>query len=293
MIIASDIGLLASSVLPEAAADHSPVLSVRQLAGGDVNQAWRITTSHKAYFLKCNRPNAYPRLFECEAAGLRLLSSGGSVVTPEVVAYDDHGIFPYLILQFVEPGTPDHSSFDEAGRALAALHRKDAPVFGLSYHNYIGTLPQCNAFEADFCGFFLQRRLLPLARKAADAGLAPGSLITAIERLHQHIATVIPDEPPALLHGDLWQGNLLFSSDNHPVFIDPAVYYGHREADLAMTKLFGGFPASFYEAYNESFPLSPGWQHRVDLFNLYPLLVHLNLFGRAYLNQIEQILSRR
>lgn len=291
MFSASAIGRLAASLLPETAGDDSSIVSVNQLPGGDVNQAWKITTLHHSYFFKCNQPGIYPRLFEREASGLQLISSGTGVVAPSVVAFNDDGDLPFLLLRYVEPILATDALFEHAGRALASLHRMTAPVFGLSHNNYIGTLPQCNAFESKFPMFFLNHRLMPLARKAAEAGLAPRSLPIAIEKLRTQLTSLLPDEPPALLHGDLWRGNLLFSSDNLPVFIDPAVYFGHREADLAMTKLFGGFPSVFYDAYNESFPLSPGWERRVDVFNLYPLLVHLNLFGGGYLRQIEQILN--
>ncbi|HAQ65487.1 MAG TPA: ketosamine-3-kinase [Bacteroidales bacterium] len=292
MAVSGNIPDLLPKILPEVAKDFSPVLSVMPITGGDINRAWKISTTNGQYFLKSNRTGLYPGLYKCEAEALRILASTHTVTVPGVLWADDNSDPPFLLMGYIEPGRAGIGTYEEAGRALAALHRCTSTDFGFSSNNYIGSLWQINDRNADFNEFFIRQRLMPLTIRAVEASLAPESLIGSIEALSGKLKAIIPAEPPALLHGDLWHGNLMADQSGHPVFIDPAVYYGHRESDLAMTQLFGGFPDCFYHAYNETYPLESGWQQRRDLFNLYPLLVHLILFGVSYLGQIKQILRK-
>ena len=178
------------------------------------------------------------------------------------------------------------------GQTLAALHQHTAPSFGLDYDNYIGSLRQSNRPWDSWIDFFVHQRLEPQIRLATDNHQPIHALKKKIEAFYKEISALLPKENPALIHGDLWGGNLLTDEKGYPCLIDPAVCFGHREAELAYTQLFGHFDRQFYHVYNESFPLEPGFKERADLYNLYPLLVHVNLFGGGYVQQSEAIVSR-
>jgi fructosamine-3-kinase len=199
----------------------------------------------------------------------------------------------FLLLGWIEPG-PRARDFDERlGAGLAALHRTGPLAFGLDHDNFIALLPQHNTFAANWAEFYRDRRLLPLFERARSLGLLDAALERMAENLLFRLDQLVgPEEPPARLHGDLWGGNLHVDERGEPVLIDPAAYAGHREIDLAMMRLFGGFGARVFDAYAESFPLSAGHEQRVALYQLYPLLVHLCSFGAGYLGQVKSCLSR-
>ncbi len=266
-----------------------PVTHVRRVAGGDINDAWAVRTAEGLVFVKA-RQDAAPTTFTVEAEGLRWLARAGALRVPEVLAVAEDP--PFLVLEHIESGRPA-PEFDEAlGRGLAALHGATPPSFGLPYANFIARLPQENA-PCEWPEFYWRRRLEPMLCRAEQAGLADAALRRALERLAARLPERCgPAEPPARLHGDLWAGNLLVDEAGAPVLIDPAVYGGHREIDLAMMRLFGGFGARAFAAYAEASPLAPGWEDRVPLYQLYPLLVHVNLFGAGYLGQVQQALRR-
>lgn len=274
------------------AGSSDPVKAIKPVAGGDINRAFMIETERHAFFVKVNSLPDAIRIFVAESAGLGLLRQALPEAVPTVLSTGQAHGDAFLLMEWIEPGARDGQASARLGALLATLHRKHQKSFGLDHDNFIGTLPQSNSEHGDWATFFIRERL----DKQVRAGLANGwistALATAFEKLYDRLGDLFPDEPPSLLHGDLWGGNWLARTHGAPVLIDPAVYYGHREADMAMTRLFGGFDDQFYHAYHESYPLSPGWQDRVDLFNLYPLLVHLNLFGRAYLPKIEAIVGR-
>jgi protein-ribulosamine 3-kinase len=214
--------------------------------------------------------------FAAEADGLAALRNAG-LRAPEPLAHGLAGGEAYLLLEYLELGAKPH--FAALGRMLANAHRHRAPRFGWSRDNYIGSTPQANAWSDEWLEFWRERRIRPQLERA---GIPVD--FRALERLlRDH------NPQPSLLHGDLWSGNAGFTTEG-PVVFDPAVYYGDREADLAMTELFGGFPEEFYEAYNETFPLDAGYQKRKHLYNLYHLLNHLNLFGGGYLEQVRSTL---
>jgi len=266
---------------------------VKPLGGGSINDACMVEIGGKPYFVKWNSRQRYPGMFEAEADGLKLLASAGEIRIPEVVSSGEAGDAAYLMLEYIVPGRPLAHSWTAFGNRLAALHRHTQSAFGLGSDNYIGSLPQRNGLHyQSWAGFFVECRLRPQLIQAWQSGRIPISMMKQSEKLFGRMDQLFPQEPPSLLHGDLWSGNYLFDNEAKAVLIDPAVYYGHREMDLAMSRLFGGFDPQFYHAYHEAWPLEKGWQERVDLCNLYPLLVHVNLFGGAYASQVQAILNR-
>jgi protein-ribulosamine 3-kinase len=266
--------------------------SEESIGGGCINNAVGITTSSGKFFLKYNLAGKYPEMFEKEALGLYLLSETGTIRIPRVIANSLAGNYSYLVLEFIYTGRPDRKSWESFGQSLAAMHRHTNPFFGLDYDNYIGSLLQSNRSHKTWIPFFIEERLEPLIRQACEHGTLSLSVARQFERLYLLLPGIIPDEPPALLHGDLWNGNYMIAEDGEACLIDPAVYYGQRETDIAMTKLFGGFPEEFYQGYSGAYPLESGWKSRIDIFNLYPLLVHVNLFGGGYARQVAEILNR-
>jgi len=259
------------------------IRSVRALSGGDINEAYAVTLDdERACFVKTNR-RAPPGMFAAEARGLAWLAEARALRIPSVIAVDDR----WLILELVRPGTPTPSFDEDLGRGLAAIHRVGAPGFGLDHDNFIGRLPQSNRPAASWSDFYRDERLEPQVRLAADAGLMPPSLRRAFTRLFAVLPERVgPAEPPARLHGDLWGGNVMCDDRGGPCLIDPAAYAGHREVDLAMMRLFGGFRDRTFAAYTESYPLAEGHAERVPLYQIYPLLVHVNLFGGSYVESV-------
>jgi fructosamine-3-kinase len=270
------------------------VRDARPISGGDINDAFRATLADGRKLFVKSQARPLPRLFACEAAGLRWLADAGALRVPEVIAAHDEAP-AFLALELIEPGVQARDHDEQLGRGLAALHRAGAPGFGLDHDNYIATLHQSNARagDGDWPAFYAQRRLEPLFARAVDAGLMPGRCRAEFARLLSRLPALCgPDEPPARLHGDLWGGNAIADEHGAPVLIDPAVYGGHREIDLAMMQLFGGFGARCFAAYDEAHPRAPGHEQRVALYQLYPLLVHVNLFGGGYVSGVERALRR-
>jgi fructosamine-3-kinase len=264
------------------------VVGSQTLTGGDINLAERLALADgRKVFVKGN-PRAPLGMFAAEARGLGWLGAPQLIRIPRTVAFDEH----VLILEWIEPGQPAAEFDERLGRELAALHRFSPPSFGLDHDNFIGSLPQTNTTAETWGDFYLGRRLEPQIKRATDAGCLPPRLKRTFARLLPRVGELVgPPEPPARLHGDLWNGNVLCDSEGRPCLVDPAVYGGHREMDLAMMRLFGGFSSRVFAAYAEAFPLEPGHLDRVPLHQLYPLLVHVNLFGGAYLAKLEAALS--
>ena len=260
------------------------------IGGGSISHAYRLQTSAGTFFLKKNDIPAAAAMFAAEEQGLNLLRQHTSLTIPAVVGRHNSDT-PWLLLAYIDSAPQQGSYWQQLAEGLATLHRHTATRYGLDSNNFIGSLPQQNHPVARWDDFFSQYRIAPMLRMARDAGLVDRQFVQRFEAALPTITGLMPDEPPALLHGDLWSGNLMTDSQGDPCLIDPAVYYGHREMELAFTRLFGGFSATFYQAYQEYYPLEPGFAGRADLYNLYPLLVHLNLFGRSYLGQIEAILK--
>lgn len=262
---------------------------VQAVSGGCINNAAKIATEWGVFFIKWNE-NAPEDAFEVEVKGLQKLASC-NIPTPQVIATGKIQEKNYLLLEYLD-GYPKPSFWKDLGEKLAFLHQNTNDFFGLEYDNYIGSLKQSNSTDTSGVRFFVERRLKVQAGLAFYNGLVQKSFLERMEKLYEKLPELIPDEKPALLHGDLWSGNVIVHSKGYAVLIDPAIYYGLREAELAFTMLFGGFEKDFYEAYMHHFPLQEGFNERVGLYNLYPLFVHLNLFGGAYLPAIERIINR-
>lgn len=268
------------------------IFASQPLSGGSINSAVRIETSIGNFFVKWNQTEKYPDMFIKEAKGLELLKSTRQLRIPEVIFTDLAGEHSFLVLEYLEKVSYVTNIWPDFGTGLAKLHKTTADFFGLDHDNYIGSLFQSNRKKDNWIDFFSEERLNFQLRLARDSYLLDSTTLNASERLFKRLNEIVPEEPPALLHGDLWSGNFMIGDKGETCLIDPAVYYGHREMDIAMTKLFGGFDASFYDSYNQEYPLEKGWEKRLDIYNLYPLLVHVNLFGGAYVSQVASILKR-
>lgn len=284
------------SILFSALGQSVEVIEMQFISGGNINTSAQVFSSEGVFFVKWNQlepaTDGQPDLFAAEARGLDLLRETDTLHIPNVIGYGRQQEKSYLILDYVDPGTPDKAYWETLGHSLAVLHSHTQSTFGLNFANYIGTLPQTNTLTANGYDFFFENRLLPQAGLALYKGLLTKSTYDALFRLRERLPDLLPNERPALLHGDLWSGNVLVNEDGQPALIDPAVYYGFREAELAFTKLFAGFDDRFYDAYHETFPLQDGFSERIAIYNLYPLLVHVNLFGSGYVSGVERVLKQ-
>jgi len=249
------------------------------VAGGCIHRCYRIAAGGTTRFLKTNEPR-FADAFGAEADGLAALHDAGARV-PRPIAHGTAGGDAYLVLEFLD--LQPRSDFGAMGRMLARLHRRPQARFGWCRDNFIGATPQLNGWNKDWAAFWREQRLRPQLELARRAGF-----VLAMPDVGRLLENYQPR--PSLLHGDLWSGNAGFTADGEPVVFDPAVYCGDREADLAMTELFGGFPREFYSAYEAVWPLEPGYAKRKHLYNLYHLLNHLNLFGGGYLAQVRSAL---
>lgn len=273
---------------------NKSINSVQRVSGGSINQAAKITLSDgQECFLKWNR-TADPDMFIQEERGLKLLKNADTeMIVPTVFATgqteDGTG---YLVQEFIKEGHSRPNSAESFGKALADLHHHHEEKFGLDHNNYIGRLPQSNRWHEHWVDFFIEERMKPQLQMATDAGKLGSSAVKHFESMYKQLPDIFPDEPPSLLHGDLWGGNYFFDEKGKAAIYDPAIYYGHREIELAFTHLFGGFSGMFYQAYEEAYPLESGFSQRKDVYNLYPLLVHTNLFGGTYARQVEGIVKR-
>jgi protein-ribulosamine 3-kinase len=282
------------TILFQALGQSVEVIETQFLSGGNINTAAQVFSSEGVFFVKWNvaePPSDTPEtMFETEARGLDLLRRTDTVRVPGVVGHGQQGGKAYLILEHLDAEPPQPNYWEQLGQQLAELHSHTQPRFGLGFDNFIGTLPQDNTPTTNGIDFFFEKRLLPLAGQARYKGLISSDLLDRFYRLYRQLPNLLPHERPALLHGDLWTGNLLTDDTGAPALVDPAVYYGFREAELAFTQLFGGFDARFFAAYDNAFPLEPGFDERVPIYNLYPLLVHVNLFGTGYVSGLEKVL---
>jgi fructosamine-3-kinase len=270
--------------------DASQVLAC---AGGSISRCYRLTAGDsRSCFLKTNTAER-AALFASEAQGLRALAQAGAVRVPGVIAAGRTGPLAWLLLEFLALGAKTDAGGAALGGQLAMLHRQTAPRFGFDADNHIGSTTQVNRWQGEWAAFYAEQRLGFQLELAMRAGYAQPLAARGAQLIDRLPALLDGHQPaPSLLHGDLWGGNWGVATDGVPVIYDPAVYYGDREADLAMTRLFGGFPAGFYASYEEAWPLPPGHQLRADIYNLYHVLNHLNLFGAGYLSQAMGLVDR-
>jgi len=270
--------------------DRGEPVQLTGIGGGCIADA-RVATFADGSRVFVKSAAGVPGMFEREAEGLRALAAAGAIRIPEVLAVGKEA----LVLEMIQEAPKKAGFFESFGRAFARLHDHRGPSFGFPHDNFIGSTPQCNQ-PLDGSGwpeFFLERRLRFQAKLAASRGHG-NEIEHLLDRAEGRIVELLgaATELPSILHGDLWSGNFIADERGEACLIDPAVYYGHREADLAMTRLFGGFSSEFYAAYDEASPLAPGHQDRLPIYQLYHLLNHLNLFGSAYYAQSMRILRR-
>ena len=260
-----------------------------KLTGGDINEVYQVFLKEKSVVIKINNSQSIPQLFEKEKQGLELLSKSTFVV-PKPIKTDSIDNLQYLIMDYIEQGS--ELNWAVFGEKLAQLHQIQEKYFGLDHNNYIGSLKQINQECGAWSEFYTNHRLIALTAKARDQGLFEKKHCNWVEKLCQRLDELIPACRPSLIHGDLWSGNLLIDTSGHPVLIDPAVYYGHPEMDWAMLSLFGSYPVEALDHYQNLHPLEKGLNERKDIHQLYPLMVHLILFGKGYLNGVESTLKK-
>jgi protein-ribulosamine 3-kinase len=271
----------------------SKIKSFASLSGGCISDAYKITTNDNSnFFLKYNSSISND-MFITEANGLKELVKANTIRIPEVLTFDKE----YILLEFIQMGIKNKNFFEEFGRSFAKMHKYTSDNYGFYENNFIGSNPQKNIPEqnekSNWSEFYFNKRILFQLQLAEKLGNSTEELRKGISKLENKISEIIDDseEKPSLLHGDLWSGNYMVDESGSAVLIDPAVYYGHREADLGMTKLFGGFSSEFYSGYQEEFPLKDGYEYRENIYKLYHVLNHLNLFGSGYYHQAISLIK--
>lgn len=285
--------MLTDSLLPHLQSVlHSDLTALQAVGGGDTHQAHALQAADgRLFFVKYATLPRAADMFRTEAQGLALLGASRVIRTPRVWA---HGTAPdgpsFLLLDFIPSGQRSRLFWENFGAALANLHGNTAEKFGFAHGNFIGLLPQSNGRHDRWSEFYAAERLLPQTRLARDSGRIDVATARQVEKLCARIDRICPEESPALIHGDLWSGNFLCDRAGQPVLIDPAAAFAHREMDLGMAQLFGGFDAAFFQAYETAWPLEPGFAGRVGVYQLYYVLVHVNLFGGSYAGQARDIL---
>jgi fructosamine-3-kinase len=263
------------------------------VGGGSINDTYQLTINHNInFFLKINSATKFPGLFQKEKNGLEFIRKQKLIHVPAVIACDEIDNCQILLLEWINKGIKTPEFWNEFGKQLAALHHITNPHFGFFEDNYMGALPQINNPQKSWIDFFIESRLKPQIELAQEKKLFHIKHVSAFESLYPKLTEVFNQEKPSLLHGDLWSGNYICNQNSEPVLIDPAVYFGHRSIDLGMTNLFGGLDKSLYDSYNYYFPFPLNYYQQWDICNLYPLLIHLNLFGSGYLGHIESILKK-
>lgn len=283
-----DLQTAIEAAISQEAGEDFHAMEIRSASGGCIHQSYLLRGENGVYFVKVNDA-ARQDVFVAEAAGLKAISQADTIACPGPIHCGSFGQFSYLIMEGLTLSRAASGSWELMGQQLAQLHRKTADRYGWHRDNYIGASPQHNDWHSEWADFFCQQRLRPQFEMARANGVSfehEAALYDAVRRsLTEH-------RPEAsLLHGDLWSGNAGFLENGQPVIYDPATYYGDRETDLAFSEFFGGFPAAFYQAYNSEWPLPPGYQNRKELYNLYHVLNHANLFGGGYAAQARNMIG--
>lgn len=273
--------------------EHIGVLqSFKPASGGCINNGGKVSGKDGELFLKWNSANRFPDMFTTEAKGLKELSKPGCITIPHVTEVYEGEVYSAILMEMISSGRRVGNYWEKLAESIACLHRVKQDQFGLNHNNYIGSLPQNNSPEGNWIKFFVRNRLRPQLNIAIESGKMSHADIKKFDKLEQKLPELLVEGVPSLIHGDLWSGNLMTDQDGAPAIIDPAVSFSHREIEMAFTQLFGGFDQVFYEAYQEAFPMEPGYQERFDIYNIYPLLVHVNLFGGGYYHQVMHIVAR-
>ncbi len=261
------------------------------ISGGDVNNAVFLVGEGGHYFLKWQEQDAGD-LFTLEAKGLATLEKYTDFIIPKIAGSGKAEGRSYLLMEHLPTGNMQAGFWESFARKLAAQHKVIANSPGLDYDNFIGKIPQTNTRQSTWLDFFIENRLEVQITLAFYNKHIDKTFLEQFRKLYEKLPSLIPELPASLLHGDLWSGNFLCHESGKPCLIDPALYYGSREMELAFTKLFGGFNASFYSEYQNTLPLEPGFEERVAIYNLYPLLVHVNMFGPSYLPPVKRLVKK-
>ena len=270
---------------------EKPIQNVFPISGGDISLAYKVQTKAKTYFLKVNRKDA-TSMFQKEKRGLETIAFTKTISTPKVYACDTFKSEAFILMEYIESKHPNAQDYIRFGKALATLHQNSAENFGFQEDNFIGSLPQSNTQNNSWVDFYTKERLLPQLELAKQQGLLSENQCPSEYIIKEKLEDLFYNVKPSLLHGDLWSGNYLISKKGIPYLIDPAVYYGHNEVDIAMSKLFGGFGEDFYKAYYNVYTNDSKTASRIEIYQLYYLLVHLNLFGKSYYSSVTQILRK-
>ena len=266
--------------------------SYHSVGGGSINESYHINFGKQLLFCKVNSAIKFPGLFIKEKNGLALIRRQGIIKVPSVIDCFEHEGKQMLLLEWIREGERTEGFWREFGEQLAGLHHQSAEYFGLSEDNYMGSVIQQNTQHSTWASFFIEERLQPMIEKCQGKNLLSKTHLNLFLNLFATVGHFFEAENPSLVHGDLWSGNFMCDQNSKPMLIDPAVYYGHRSMDLAMTTLFGGFQQPFYDAYHHHFPLPSNYREQWEICNLYPLLIHLYLFGESYLPPIESTLRK-
>lgn len=265
------------------------IVSHRSVSGGCINQGYAVSDEKRTYFVKLNEATKI-EMFAAESLGLQEMTQTNTIRVPKPLCWGVADNFAYIVLEWLDLGAATTNSWQRMGQNLANMHCVTTfEGFGWKQNNTIGSTPQINDWKTNWVEFYAQHRLgyqFQLANRKGGHFPQQEQLLASLPQLLSHQVT------PSLVHGDLWGGNAAFTEGGEPVVFDPAIYYGDREVDIAMTELFGGFPAAFYQAYNETFPLEPGYEQRKTLYNLYHILNHFNLFGGGYASQANRTIAQ-
>lgn len=269
-----------------------PIHHFSSVGGGDISRAYHLNTASGQYFIKIHKAPDALRMFQVEKLGLESIADTGVIKTPRVFIVDWWNSLSFCVMDFIESKTPDHKDFQQLGVQLARLHRIRQSQYGWDQDNFIGTLEQSNKPHPDWPDFYVQERLHPQILLAQKNGFFTSDDVPVIRQMQRTCRMYLNAEYPSLIHGDLWGGNFLIGTDGTPYLIDPASYYGHYGVDIAMSQLFGGFDLAFYNAYYKESDNPPITQAQTDLYQLYYLLVHLNLFGRSYYSAVKKLIQK-
>lgn len=273
-------------------AGFTSVANVSKISGGDINAAYRFTAGNQDYFIKVNDAEKFPDLFRNEANGLNEIREKSAFKIPKIITFGERDAFQYLILELLTEGKASEQSWSAFAQNLAQMHKVTQENFGFYEDNYFGSQPQVNTEKINWPQFYAENRILPSIRQMVDKGVGSSKDAANAEKLCYKLPEIYPDERPSLIHGDLWSGNYFIMKNTAITVIDPAVYYGHREMDLAMAMLFGGIPEGFYHSYFEHFPVAPEFSERVEFSQLYPLIFHAIRFGGGYIPSVQRILAK-
>ncbi len=283
---------LLQGALEKVLGKQAQLYGFHHIGGGEVNQFYKALTDFGVYFLKVHESNLYPKLFQREHLGLQTIQKTNTIKVNHAIGLCEVNNYDFLVFDYLEPVPPKSDYWSILGLQLANMHKQSSRSFGFVEDNFIGVLPQLNHRNSNWGQFYVKNRLIPNVRRAADLMLIDPPLVQKFEQFFKLVEFAFPEEEPSLVHGNLWKENVLIGTDGSPILSNPSVYYGHREMDIAMTRMVGSFPTAFYKAYNETYPLQDDWEIRLEFSQMYYALVNLNAYGFPYLNEIKQRLNR-